>query len=81
MTGREIADTFNDYEVLEREARMQQIPEDLRLGRSVIGDIDDRDQAALDAWVEDLLKESREHTDRIREIRKARSETIGMKIR
>lgn len=81
MTGREIADTFNDHEVLEREARMSEIPEALRLGRSIIIDIDDEDQAALDKWVEDLVAESREHTERIREIRKERSRDIGMKGR
>mgnify|MGYP001607279479 CR=1 FL=1 len=81
MTGREIADTFNDHEVLERETRMDGISADLRLGRSVVIDIADEDQSALDAWVEDLMKESRENTERIREIRKARSESIGMKIR
>ena len=60
---------------------MRGIPVELRLGRSMVIDIAEEDQAALDAWVEDLLKESREHADRIREIRKARSESIGMKVR
>ncbi len=81
MTGQEIADTFNDRDVLNLEARQRQILDDIRLGRVYIYDIDDADQNALHAWVEDLLKESRENTDRIREIIAVRSEAIGMKIR
>lgn len=81
MTGRQIADTFGDTEVIQREARLAEIPEEIRLGRMYMYDLDDRDQAALDAWVESLLAESREHTDRIREMKRARSESIGMKVR
>lgn len=81
MTGQEIADTFNDRVVLGLEDRQRQIIDDIRLGRVYIYDIDDADQAALNLWVEDLLKESRENTDKIRETTLARSESVGMKVR
>lgn len=81
MTSKEIFDTFNDREALDLEIRQMEISSELRLGRAYIHDISEDDQALLNTWVEDLLQESRENTDRIREILTARSESIGMKVR
>lgn len=81
MTAEEIARTFGDRTVVDLEARQAEIPEELRLARLIIVDGTLEMQILLDTWAEDLMRESRENSDKIREIRKARSETIGMKIR
>lgn len=81
MTAEEIAKTFGDRTVIDLETRQAQIPDELRLARLDIVDGAIEMQILLDDWEEDLLRESRENSDKIREIRKARSETIGIKIR
>lgn len=81
MTAEEIARTFGDRTVVDLEARQAEIPEELRLARLIIVDGTLEMQILLDTWAEDLMRESRENSDKIREIRKTRSETIGMKIR
>ncbi len=81
MTSAEIAQTFGDNTAVLLEARQEEIIRDLRLLRLDIVDIHDEDQAQIDACVEDFMNESRANADRIRDIRKARSESIGMNLR
>lgn len=81
MTAEQIAQTFGDRTALDLEALQQRIIEELRLARLEIVDGALDDQIMLDAWAEDLMRESRENSDKIREIRKSRTEWIGMKIR
>lgn len=81
MTAEQIAQTFGDRAVLDLEVLQRRIIEELRLARLEIIDGALEDQIMLDAWAEDLMRESRENSDKIREIRKSRTESIGMKIR
>ncbi len=81
MTSAEIAQTFGDNTAMLLEERQEEIIRDLRFLRSDIVDVHDEDRAQIDACIEDIVKESRANADRIRDIRRARSESIGMNLR
>ena len=82
MTAEEVARTFGDRTVLDLETLVKvTIPAELRLARLEIIDGALEDQISLDTWADELMQESRKSSERIREILRSRSETIGMKIR